>query len=52
MRELVRLAATGKLEVVVGKEWRFEDEVEALRSIEAGKHRGKQVVMVGGPMAM
>ena len=51
VRELVRLAATGKLEVVVGKEWRFEDEVEALRSIEAGKHRGKQVVMVGGPVA-
>ena len=28
----------------------FEDEVEALKSIEAGTHRGKQVVIVGGPI--
>ena len=50
IRELVRLAASGKLQVVVGKVWRFEDEVEALKSIEAGTHRGKQVVIVGGPI--
>ena len=50
IRELVKLAASGALEVVVGKVWRFEEEVEALRSIETGAHRGKQVVIVGGPI--
>jgi NADPH:quinone reductase-like Zn-dependent oxidoreductase len=50
IRELVKLAASGALEVVVGKVWRFEEEVEALRSIETGAHRGKQVVVVGGPI--
>ena len=38
----------GKLDPVVGKTWPFEQGKDALLAIEAGTHRGKQVVRVSG----
>jgi len=49
MAALVELAASGKLEVVVGKTWDFEEASSALKSIAAGSHRGKQMIRVAAP---
>ena len=46
LRELVALAASGKLEVVVGREWRFFQVADALCSIAKNEHRGKQCIYV------
>ena len=47
-RALLALIADGKLDPVVGKTWPFEQGKDALLAIEAGTHRGKQVVRVSG----
>ena len=45
---LLSLVADGKLRPVVGRVWGFEQAADALRSIERGEHRGKQVITIGG----
>ena len=47
-RALLALIADEKLDPVVGKTWPFEQATDALLAIEAGRHRGKQVVRISG----
>ena len=46
VRTLVELAASGRLEVIVGKTHALSGVKTALESIAAGEHRGKQCVIV------
>ena len=45
-RALLALTADGKLDPNVGKVWPLEQGKDALLAVEAGTHRGKQVVRV------
>ena len=46
VRALLSLVADGKLEPVVGRVWQLEQARDAWLAIEAGTHRGKQVVRI------
>jgi len=49
LQALVALAAGGRLEVVVGAVHEFHEVKAALQGIAAGRHRGKQCVLVSRP---